>query len=483
MHLFLLILDDEKFGNYERVTDEDANDEGLICSVPGIKRHPKDCSMFYRCVKYDNQNDSMIKFQYRCPQGLLFDDTHKICNWPSWSPPCTGSGEILPITKKTFNCPTYGYFQDPENCEYFHYCSDFGRKHFQGFEFKCPFGLGFDEEKLLCNWKWLVKGCKITEADSKNANNQNIDALLQNLPSSSYLPNGDDNSNEMVKNIDPLDELMSRSDKVISSHVGGGGGGGDDYVHEGEVHFVDGQIPAEHRQLEFEPKSRRSFARAIKEQVSGLVGSVTNKVKNLFSPEDATERRDHVGGGLLPEWFSHLNPFAASSIELPVRFEEMKPDRRPLIHSDSPPSLPHPHPHHLPEPMISIPMLNIPTTRNKNANKNHNNKNSLKDGDNEKRPKKSAFRPQVHYAKPEPDDDGKVKTFANEQLISALTGGKNKHEPDMIAVPILTLKDQTIQRRPDTGLPPSNDRPKSNQRLKPDEHHEVLNVASSIHRP
>ncbi len=29
---------------------------------------------------------------------------------------------------------------------------------------RCPFGLGFDEANLLCNWPWLVPGCGGTGA-------------------------------------------------------------------------------------------------------------------------------------------------------------------------------------------------------------------------------------------------------------------------------------------------------------------------------
>lgn len=353
----------------------------------------------------------------------------------------------MAITKKSFNCPSYGYFQDPDNCEFFYYCSDFGKGHFQGYEFKCPFDLGFDEEKLLCNWKWLVRGCKVTENDAHN--NENIDALLQNFPSS-ILSNAQGSLNDMSKNLDSMDEIMARSDEAMATQVGGG------VAHEGRVQFVDGagQIPAEHRQLDSEPKSRRSFARAIKDQVTDLVGSVTSKVKNLFSTEDTTERRDHpIHGGILPEWFSHLNPFASPSFEVPVRFEEPKPRRKPLIPD-----------HH--EPMISIPLLDLPKS-------SHNNPKDERD----RRPKKSPFRPQVHYAKPEEGP----RTPKIDPMIPALAGRKNKHDPEMIAVPILTLKDQTIQRRPDTGLPPSNDRAKPGSRPKPEDHHDVLNVASSMH--
>ncbi len=27
------------------------------------------------------------------------------------------------------------------------------------YEFRCPFGLAFDEDFLICNWPWLVPAC------------------------------------------------------------------------------------------------------------------------------------------------------------------------------------------------------------------------------------------------------------------------------------------------------------------------------------
>ncbi len=149
----------EKYGNVERVINDGSEDNQLTCSQFGYIRHPQDCSKFYRCIKFDQNDENVEKFQYTCPIGLVFDERYEICNWPSWSPTCVGSGEIAHVTRRRFSCPSYGYFQDPENCEYFYYCSDFGKGYFQAYEFKCPFDLAFDEEKLLCNWKWLVKGC------------------------------------------------------------------------------------------------------------------------------------------------------------------------------------------------------------------------------------------------------------------------------------------------------------------------------------
>ena len=80
--------------------------------------------------------------------------------WPSQAPPCDGSSEIAPVPRQDYSCPAEGYFVDPENCRWFFACLDHkGDGYFTHYEFRCPFGLAFDEEQLLCNWPWLVPAC------------------------------------------------------------------------------------------------------------------------------------------------------------------------------------------------------------------------------------------------------------------------------------------------------------------------------------
>lgn len=52
-----------------------------------------------------------------------------------------------------------GYFPDPENCRWFFACLDHGKSPLSAYEFRCPFGLVFDETRLLCEWPWLVPRC------------------------------------------------------------------------------------------------------------------------------------------------------------------------------------------------------------------------------------------------------------------------------------------------------------------------------------
>lgn len=160
----------QKYGNIER-TIEDEEEQNLEVPMPcthsGYMRHPEDCTRFYRCLKMQKNDPQVHKLQYTCAPGLVFDEKFQICNWPSWSPSCLGSGEITSTTRAKFVCQRSGFFQDPENCEYFHYCSNLGKVTLQPYEFKCPFELGFDQEKLQCNWKWLVKGCQYVPPEER----------------------------------------------------------------------------------------------------------------------------------------------------------------------------------------------------------------------------------------------------------------------------------------------------------------------------
>lgn len=60
-------------------------------------------------------------------------------------------------TKMKWSIP--GYYADPENCRWFFACLDHGKAPLTAYEFRCPFGLGFDADKLKCDWPWLVPAC------------------------------------------------------------------------------------------------------------------------------------------------------------------------------------------------------------------------------------------------------------------------------------------------------------------------------------
>jgi len=132
----------------------------LECSRQGYYRHPEDCSRFYRCVKFNQYENDYTIFEYGCPDGLVFDDRWEVCVWPSQATPCDGSSEIFPIPKNDYVCPGEGFFVDPENCRWFFACRDhLGDGTYTHYEFRCPFGLAFDEANLRCEWPWLVAAC------------------------------------------------------------------------------------------------------------------------------------------------------------------------------------------------------------------------------------------------------------------------------------------------------------------------------------
>merc|ERR1719397_898687 len=132
----------------------------LECSRQGYYRHPEDCSRFYRCVKFNQYENDYTIFEYGCPDGLVFDDRWEVCVWPSQATPCDGSSEIFPIPRNEYVCPGEGFFVDPENCRWFYACRDHhGDGTFTHYEFRCPFGLAFDEANLRCDWPWNVPGC------------------------------------------------------------------------------------------------------------------------------------------------------------------------------------------------------------------------------------------------------------------------------------------------------------------------------------
>lgn len=135
-------------------------------------------------MKFDQRTEDYNVFEFDCPAGLAFDEKTEVCVWPGSLPhasACSGSSEIAPVPQKRFTCPSVpgihigsflnqthidfhvfpGYYADPENCRWFFACLDHGEPTMQAYEFRCPFGLVFDEERLLCEWPWLVTKCGV----------------------------------------------------------------------------------------------------------------------------------------------------------------------------------------------------------------------------------------------------------------------------------------------------------------------------------
>ncbi|XP_045772112.1 mucin-17-like [Maniola jurtina] len=141
---------------------EDTRTE-FSCSRQGYYVHPRSCARFYRCVKFDQLSPEYTVFEFDCPAGLAFDSRYEVCGWPGslpYSQACPGSSEIAPVPRTRFVCPDKeGYFADPENCRWFFACLDHGKAPLTAYEFRCPFGLGFDAARLKCDWPWLVPAC------------------------------------------------------------------------------------------------------------------------------------------------------------------------------------------------------------------------------------------------------------------------------------------------------------------------------------
>ncbi|KAL0278882.1 UNVERIFIED_CONTAM: hypothetical protein PYX00_000564 [Menopon gallinae] len=136
------------------------------CSRQGYFSHPLGCNKFYRCVKFNQYTDDFTVFEYDCPAGLAFDERWEVCVWPGSLPhgaPCTGSSEIAPVPRSHYQCPNHeGYYADPENCRWFFACLDHARDGvtpLTAYEFRCPFGLVFNEQNLACDWPWNVGSC------------------------------------------------------------------------------------------------------------------------------------------------------------------------------------------------------------------------------------------------------------------------------------------------------------------------------------
>ncbi|XP_047506922.1 uncharacterized protein LOC125050897 isoform X2 [Pieris napi] len=141
---------------------EDTRTE-FSCSRQGYFVHPRSCARFYRCVKFDQYSPDYTVFEFDCPAGLAFDARYEVCVWPGSLPnaaACPGSAEIAPVPSERFQCPAQeGFYVDPENCRWFFACLDHGKSPLTAYEFRCPFGLGFDPARMRCDWPWLVPAC------------------------------------------------------------------------------------------------------------------------------------------------------------------------------------------------------------------------------------------------------------------------------------------------------------------------------------
>ncbi|KFM79161.1 putative endochitinase, partial [Stegodyphus mimosarum] len=87
--------DDEEISSTESPSSDSTKqtDSDVSCTEEGYFRHPDDCNRFYRCVDYNGDGQEFVRYDFKCPEGLVFDETNSVCNWPDESAPCDGKGE------------------------------------------------------------------------------------------------------------------------------------------------------------------------------------------------------------------------------------------------------------------------------------------------------------------------------------------------------------------------------------------------------
>jgi hypothetical protein len=200
---------------------------------------------FYRCVKFNQYSADFTVFEYDCPAGLAFDERWEVCVWPGSLPEraCQGSSEIAPVPRARYACPAAeGYYADPENCRWFFACLDHARDGITpltAYEFRCPFGLVFDEQNLLCQWPWLVDGCgnSGTFAGAYFGAVAFGDAARRGYVATARTEYG---AGDVAGSV-----LVTASDSGVHSGVGIASGGSTTVIQHGAGHDV-GRVPLKH---------------------------------------------------------------------------------------------------------------------------------------------------------------------------------------------------------------------------------------------
>jgi len=158
------------------------------CSEVGFFRSEEDCTAFYRCVDFYGIG-KFTKFDFVCPEGLVFDETLSVCNWPEQSAPCEeatteetttqeitteGSGEdvieyeedsdedgssegededssnVIITPSFDYECTEEGLFAHDSNCAKFWLCHETNGSLDPAELYRCPDGYEFDDNVLRC---------------------------------------------------------------------------------------------------------------------------------------------------------------------------------------------------------------------------------------------------------------------------------------------------------------------------------------------
>ncbi|GIY29046.1 hypothetical protein CEXT_373481 [Caerostris extrusa] len=198
-----------KPGENEKESGEAESENG--CSKEGFFRNKEDCNKFYRCVDFSGEGQEFVRYDFACPEGLVFDESNSVCNWPSEVEACDsessgGNGEnesgtseneekaaLLDLEKVAHpnprkvppgqtkgtkepgksesdnGCSEEGFFRNPEDCNKFYRCVDFNGdgQEFVRYDFSCPDGLVFDESNSVCNWPSEADACDSTSGGNK----------------------------------------------------------------------------------------------------------------------------------------------------------------------------------------------------------------------------------------------------------------------------------------------------------------------------
>lgn len=144
-------------------------------ATPCVNYSPsKDCTAFFICI-----NNKRVK--QRCPQGLQFDATRQICDYPEFvkcvSVKSYARLAMLKVAEGEQGCTEGGYVKDPSDCTKYFLCV---HNAFYGQE--CPNELHFNANSGQCDWPANAKCSPTVAADSVHQLGGNRPASAPAMP-------------------------------------------------------------------------------------------------------------------------------------------------------------------------------------------------------------------------------------------------------------------------------------------------------------
>jgi len=187
------------------------SEDGFPVYVP----HPTDCSLYYQCI---GSNPTLMS----CPDGLYFDSSLNVCNWPQFVDCDNGSTEKPETTTDSITttadlnvtttitaenetttagvngtyrfkrsldfdvtCPDYSatdgyavYIPHPTNCSLYYQCVS--NNNYEPTLMSCPDGLYFDSSLNVCNWPQFVD-CQNGETNKPESTTGGVDTTTEVL--------------------------------------------------------------------------------------------------------------------------------------------------------------------------------------------------------------------------------------------------------------------------------------------------------------